>query len=176
MTITIHPLSLSMVLHVAQNMRRSDWIEVSNLVPRRICTPEGMAMLVIQHSGAGFVACVDGVPACVVQLVEKHDGCWSAGLFATDDFALCWRAVVKEIRHVIAPVLLDFGARYLEAHVMASNIPAQRLLERLGFKCVSEVLTNYGAFGKDFLLYAIRNREDCHVFLKPQGAGSSATG
>lgn len=168
MTPTISPLTLPAVWHVVKNMRQSDWIEVSNLVPRAICTVDGIAMATVQHSGAGFVAALDGVPVCVVQLGQRHDGCWSCGLFATDDFPKVWRTVLKEVHHVIIPTLIDQGARYCEAHVLADNLPAQAMLKRIGFSAKSSVLTNYGAFGKDFVLFAVTREELTHVFFKPE--------
>ena len=74
---------------------------------------------------------------------------------------------MKEIKAVIIPTLLELDARYCEAMVQADNEPAKRLLEHVGFSPKSEVLTNYGAFGKDFVLFAISNPGDIpNVFTK----------
>jgi RimJ/RimL family protein N-acetyltransferase len=173
--VTVSELTLQGVWHVVKNMRSSDWTEISNLVPRAACTVDGIAMMVIQHSGVGFVIEVDEKPACVVQLVQRHEGCWSAGLFATDDWPLCWRSVLKEIRHIVVPTLLEHGARYCEAHVLASNIPAQTLLKRVGFRQKSELLTNYGAFGKDFILFAVTREELSNVYGRTKGASGDTT-
>lgn len=165
MKITVTDLDLPSVWHVVKNMREQDWIEISNLIPRHLCTVDQIAMLIVQQTGVGFVLRVNDCPALVVQLVQKHDGCWSAGLFATDDFVHCWRRAIKEIKEIVIPVLLDHGARYCEAMVMASNKPAQRLLKMIGFRAQSNVLTNYGAFGKDFMLFAITDRGEINNVL-----------
>lgn len=173
--VTVSELSLPKVWHVVRHMRASDWTEISNLVPRAVCTVDGIAMMVMQHSSVGFVLEVDENPALVVQLVQKHEGCWSAGLFATDDFPLCWRSALKEIREIVVPTLLEAEARYCEAHVLADNLPAQAMLERVGFRRKSEVLTNYGAFGKDFIIYAVTREELSDVYGRAKCARCKTT-
>lgn len=161
--ITIRNLDLLSVHHIIRNMRAQDWIEVSNLVPRAYCEPDLLAMLTMQATRLGFMVCVDNIPAVVVQAVEKHNGCWSVGMFATDDFARCWRATFKQISCVLIPALVEGGARYCEAHVHAGNVEAQTFLARLGFRAVSEPLKHYGAFGETFILYAVTHEELPHV-------------
>lgn len=161
-------LSIQSVWPVVRNMRHQDWVEVSNLVPRQFATVDGITMLTLQQTGVGYVVTLDDVPAAVVQFAQKHDGCWEIGMFATDDYPHVWRAVIKEAREVAVPVLLQHGARYCQAHVMVDNDDAKRLLKWVGFRQTSEVLTNYGAFGKDFELWSITREELNRVLLKPE--------
>lgn len=171
--VTIGEVNIKNVWPVVKNMRRLDWIEISNLVPRQICSVDGITMMVVQHTFVGFVVAYDGTPVCVVQLTQKHDGCWSCGLFATDDFDKVWKAVIREVKEIVVPTLLDLEARYCEAMVQADNQPARRFLEWIGFVPKSEVLTNYGAFGKDFILYALTEKELNSVFIS-KGPGSNS--
>lgn len=177
MTVKARNLDLLGVRYVVSNMRASDWLEISNLVPRAYATVDMLTMLTVQHSRLGFLLEVDGIPAVVVQAVEKHNGCWSIGMFATDDFPAAWRGVVRFGRDLLLPSMLDLGARYCEAHVHAGNVAAQRFLERLGFRARSSVLENYGAFGEPFILYAVTREELPDVLREsPQSSGSQRAG
>ena len=129
MSTSIEKLTLAGVLHVVQNMRLSDWEEVINCTPAAYQSVDGIAILTMQFSGSGFVVRVDDQPAAVVQLVERHKGSWSVGMYATDDFGKCWRTIIKEVRAVLFPQLLELEARYVEAHVLATNWQGMRLLE-----------------------------------------------
>lgn len=170
----VRNLDLLGVRHVVKNMRASDWLEISNLVPRALCDVDAMAMYVTQYTRLGFMVERDGIPAAIVQAIEKHDGCWSIGMFATDDFPLVWHTIIKHARRVLMPSLLDLGARYCEAHVHADNVPAQRFLEALGFKARSGILEDYGAFGQPFILYAVTKKElpDVPLPESPESPGS----
>lgn len=171
--IRIRDLDLLGVRHIIRHMRAQDWIEVSNLVPRAYCDPDLLTMLVMQSARLGFLVEVDGIAAAVVQAVEKHNGCWSVGMFATDDFNRCWRAIFKQISCVLIPAMVEGGARYCEAHVHADNVEAQKFLARLGFRAVSLPLNRYGAFGETFILYAVTYEELPHVLRQSAESPSS---
>lgn len=172
--IKIRNLDLLGVRYVVENMRQSDWVEVSNLVPRSLANVDSLTMLTVQHTRIGFMVEIDGVPGAVVQAIEKHDGCWGVGMFATDDFPLIWRSILKNVRNLVIPSLIDLGARYCEAYVHAGNVPAQRFLASLGFRARSDVLENYGSFGEAFILYAVTREDLPHVLRSesPENPGS----
>ncbi len=91
-------------------------------------------------------------------------------MFATHDFVHCWRRMIREMREVVMPTLLDLDARYVQAHVLASNAAGRRLLEFIGFRCRSEILKAYGAFGDDFILYTMTDEDLPNVFRKKSAA------
>lgn len=160
---TVRNLDLLSIHYVVRNMRHQDWIEISNLVPRAYCEPDLLAMMVMQVSTLGFVVDVGSVPCAVVQAVQKHNGCWAVGMFATEEFPHCWREVFKHVRNVLIPAIVDAGGRYCEAHVHAGNIDAQRFLRKIGLRPRSDVLEGYGSFGEPFILYAVTKEELPHV-------------
>ena len=158
--ISVQPLNLRGILGILDNIRAQDWIEISNLVPRYMAERhEFIAMHIMQMGGIGFVLSLDDRPVCMVHAVQRFEGSWSIGMIATDDFPRVFRFVIKEGVAIMAPVLREAGARYMDAYVYADNSDARRLLARCGFRRASRRLTNYGAFGKDFYLYTL-SRED----------------
>lgn len=159
----IRDLTLLRLHYIIRNMRKQDWVEVSNLVPRAYCEPDMLAMLTMQATRLGFIVESFGVPAVLVQACERHSGNWSVGMFATEDFENCWRETFKHIRAVLIPAIIEAGGRYCEAHVHAGNIEAQRFLKRLGFRPRSDVLEGYGAFGEPFILFAVTIGDLPHV-------------
>ena len=166
MSIKITGLDIQSVLYVVKHMRKADWQEVINSLPHAYCTVDRIAMVVAQRGGVGFVIHYDETPVCVVEVVEKHEGCWSCGLFATEQFALVWRSTIKAINEICKQLLLSHGARYCEAHASADNVDAHRLLEWIGFKKSSEVLKGYGSYGADFILFTLVKEELNHVFRR----------
>lgn len=163
------------VWHVVQGMRAQDWQEVVNLVPAQFASVDGITMLAVSHSVFGFVLKLDQVPVVVVHFAQKHPGTLSAGMFATDQFNDVWRQLVRELREFALPALLELGTTYCEAHVMASNLEAQRFLRYIGFTQRSDVLKKYGAFDKDFVLYAISEEELPNVFRSRTAPRSRAS-
>lgn len=155
--ITIEPLGLGRVLYVCKNMRLQDWNEVTNLM-RQGVNPDVIAMGVMQASSFGFVACYRDIPVTVVQFAEILDGTWRVGLFSTEQFHRVARAVVREIRTVAIPHLLDLGAQYCEAYADAGHAEAHRLLQFMGMS-QRATLERYGSKGKDIALF-VRTRKD----------------
>jgi hypothetical protein len=155
--ITIETLDLGRVLYVCKNMRIRDWNEVSNLL-RAGATPDVIAMGVMASSSFGFVACYRDIPVTVVQFAEILDGTWRVGLFSTDEFPRVARAVVREIRTVAIPHMLDLGAQYCEAYADAGHAEAHRLLQFMGMT-QRATLERYGSKGRDIALF-VRTRKD----------------
>lgn len=143
------------------------------MVPKSIATVDGITMYIIQQGGVGFVLAKDGVPAGLVQCVPIHEGAFSVGLIATDEWINVWRSFAREIQKVVIPALLESGARWMECRVWNDNQPAKDFLEWFGFRQMSEVMTGWGTFGKDFVLYGITRSEfETHVSRRPRHSRS----
>lgn len=159
--ITIEPLSLGAVLHVCQRMRKQDWDEVLNLLPRSAANSDTIAMVVMQVSKIGYVARINGEPVAVIQAAEIIDGTWRFGLFGTNRMPEVALALCGRIFQII-PDMIEDGMRYAEAYADALHLEAHKLLEFLGFK-KRAILEGYGSFGADIALYTITRRSaDVH--------------
>jgi hypothetical protein len=167
-TVEIKPLTLRGVLSVCERMRKSDWAEVINLLPRGANTPELIAMTCMQVSHFGFVAELDGVPTTVAQFVQILDGSWRCGLFSTDDFPKVWRPVVRELSTNVKHHLLDSGAVYCDAYADTLHPEAHRLLEHLGFRKVA-ILPQYGSRGRDIALFVATIGDFADVLRRRRG-------
>lgn len=168
--ITIETLDLGRVLYVCKNMRNQDWREVTNLL-RQGVTPDVIAMGVMASSSFGFVACYREIPVTVVQFAEILDGTWRAGLFSTDEFPRVARAVVREIRTVAIPHMLDLGAQYCEAYADAGHVEAHRLLQFMGMT-QRATLERYGSKGRDVALFVRTRKESDDVLCQQPTADS----
>lgn len=155
--ITVETLDLGRVLYVCKNMRLADWSEVTNLM-RAGATPDVIAMTVMSVSSFGFVVSYRDIPVTVVQFAEIVDGTWRAGLFSTDEFHRVARAVLRELRTVAIPHLLDLGAQYCEAYADAGHAEAHRMLQFMGMT-QRATLERYGSKGQDIALF-VRTRKD----------------
>lgn len=156
--ITFRDLNLTDVLHVCKNMRINDWREVINLLPSSVDKPEQIAMICMQVSCFGLVACVDEVPVAVLQYAQIVDGSWRAGMFATDDWPKVKRRMLLELFDRCIPFILDQGVVYCDAYSDAQHAEAHAMLEFLGFKRRA-ILEGYGSRGRDFALYVLTKRD-----------------
>jgi hypothetical protein len=174
MAVTIEPMRLADVLHVCENMRQVDWVEVLNLLPRSVDTPEQIAMTAMAVSRFGLVAKVDGVPAIVLQFSEVLDGTFRAGLFGTDQFPKAIRVMYREIMLNVMPYLIEeMGAVYCEAYSDTLHPEAHRMLNHMGFAKVA-ILPEYGSRGRDIALYVL-TKEQANVFWRGRRVRTAST-
>lgn len=155
--IEIEPLNLTDVLYVCKNMRRQDWLEVLNCLPKAITKADTVAMICMQASKFGYVAKIDGVPAGVIQIGEVLDGTYRFGLFGTNRLPEVALALCVEIMRTL-PKMIDDGMKHGEALADALHPEAHKLLTFLGFK-KRAMLEGYGSHGADLVLFTISRRE-----------------
>lgn len=164
MDISFRAINLKDVLYVCENMRASDWKEVLNALPRAVTTPEVIAMICMNATNFGIIACVDNRPAIVAQFSEILDGTWRAGLFGTEEFEFAAMPMIAELMREAFPFMIDRGAVYCEAYADALNSDGHKLLEFVGFK-KRAILEGYGSRGMDVALYSITKSEVDNVLL-----------
>ena len=95
----------------------------------------------------------DGDPIAFLGVSALTPTLGLAHMFATDDFNLIWRDMVKHVLRYVVPALIEFGFHRVEARAQESYDQSRRLLEALGFEYECD-LSDYGKGGECFTLYA----------------------
>jgi hypothetical protein len=116
------------------------------------------------HAPLFHVACLDDLtPVAVVSAVEFAPRVVMLNLFATDDFPLIVRPLLRWSLRVAKPHLFALGYRRAEARSIAGHDEAHRMLIWLGFRCEC-ALPDFGKNGETFLQFAWRISD--HVLLQ----------
>jgi hypothetical protein len=151
------------ILHVARNMREMDAREILDVRPER--DPDLLA--------AGFAANRERMRVCYVAGLDTSRvatavvAVWSsdatpwlaeAAMFATPDFPLLARALVRHIRRDTAPQILATGISRMEARALAAHADSRRFLRACG--AIEEtLLPDYGRRREPYVLCAWRRSD-----------------
>ena len=102
--------------------------------------------------GRGRVAWHDGRPAGVMGFFEPWTGQWEAVSFGTDAFASVAGSLMRYARREMGSILVECGARRLQAASHEGNADGHRFIEALGGR-LETTLEAYGKGGDDYRLY-----------------------
>lgn len=150
----LYPLSEDLIYQVAKLARSCDRREIGACQPGGY-DPVSLSAEMAEACAHGFVATANGVPVAVVGLCPVMPGVFSAGMFATDQWADVAFSVTRFIRTIFIPERRADGMRRMEARSIDGHPLAGHWLEHLGF--VREATCpDFGMRGEAFHLYAWR--------------------
>lgn len=151
------------VLHVARNMREMDAREILDIhksLDRDAFAAVASTMIpgALVAIGAGL----DGAPFCAAVLLvcssESKPWLAEASLFATDDFPLLARPLIRFVRQRVIPALIADGVRRVEARVLESYAVSRRFLRACG--AVEEFpMPDHGPAGQRYVMCAWRRSD-----------------
>lgn len=151
------------LLHVAENMRVQDAAEIFAL--RSDADRIGLAYRLHAALPAALVAVVAGLDNTQtgaaflgIWASDETGGLASANLFATADFPLLAKPLVRHVRRVVIPALLRRGCRRVECRALATYGTTRRFIRACG--AVEEaVMPDFGKNREAFVLCAWRRSD-----------------
>lgn len=142
--------SLMDVLYITHHLREWDRKEV--FATRFSDDPDQLAMDVLRWGPNWWVAGEDKAIA-VIGATEVWPGCWSVGMFATDEFSKIGLPLTKWVKRSMIPHIAQQGIRRGECRSIEGHEMAHRWLETLGAKREGDGLKKYGKDGETFFTY-----------------------
>lgn len=147
-------------------MRKDDWREISNVVPKSFAHPLMLAKRVNESIARGdFAMCcaLDDRPVCCLGWAELHPGVLEAWAYGTDEFPKVSTELTKFVKRQLRPSLLgQLGIHRMQAISRSDHVKAHRWLGVLGFVKES-VLSAYGSDGADYIMFRASRGDFSHV-------------
>ena len=151
----IVPLTFADALHVALNMRESDWRQITSNTWH--CDRAEYAFERFKAAGMAFsVRLGDNTPVCIGGLSDIGPGVMNCWLIGTDDFPRAgpwvWRFAVKRL----IPTAFEAGVRRVQALILEDYPDAIEFAERAGLQ-QEGLLRGLGTGGENYWCYARLN-------------------
>jgi len=149
----MRPIEREPLLHIAQNMRPWDRVEIMATRPNEDL--EGMCDGILAMSEFAGIAWRDGKPIAAIGAMSFWHGVWHPWCFGTEAFRTVSILLTRFGQRAIIPAVKAQGGRRMEVRSIEGHLDAQAWLERAFGATREATHPAFGKGGETFHTYSV---------------------